>query len=72
MLTRSHDSSAPGVTGSSGDLRKYEDAKRQFPADTIEIVLRAKSIVVAGLLSLLAMVCLLVSISILVISNDLG
>jgi len=54
------------------DLNRYEDAKTEFPSNVTEIVLRAKSIVVAGLLSLLAMVCLLISIGILVISGDLG
>jgi hypothetical protein len=55
-----------------GDLNKYKDAKSEFPSDLTELVLRAKSIVVADMLSLLAMVCLFISVGILVISNDLG
>ena len=55
-----------------GDLNRYEDAKTEFPSDLTQFVLRAKSIVVADVLSLLAMVCLVFSVGILVISNDLG
>jgi hypothetical protein len=54
------------------DLNRYEDAKEEFPSDLTQLVLRAKSIVVADVLSLLAMVCLVFSVGILVISNDLG
>jgi hypothetical protein len=55
-----------------GDLNRYEDPKREFPSVLTQLVLRAKTIVVADVLSLLAMVCLFISVGILVISNDLG
>ena len=55
-----------------GDLSKYEDAKKEFPSSVMEIVVNGKSIVVACLLSLLAVLCLLISLGIVVLSNDLG
>jgi hypothetical protein len=55
-----------------GDLNKYEDAKKEFSPSVADIVLKGKSIVVAGLLSLLAMLCLLISFGIVVLRNDFG
>jgi hypothetical protein len=55
-----------------GDLSKYEDAKKEFHPSVTNIVVNGKSIVVAGLLSLLAMLCLLLSLGIVVLRNDLG
>jgi hypothetical protein len=55
-----------------GDLSKYEDAKKEFPPSVTDIVVNGKSIVVAGLLSLLAVLCLLISLAIVILSNDLG
>jgi hypothetical protein len=48
------------------------DAKKEFPPSVTNIVVNGKSILVAGLLSLLAMLCLLLSLGIVVLSNDLG
>lgn len=55
-----------------GSLSKYEDAKKEFPSSVTESVVNGKSIVVACLLSLLAVLCLLISLGIVVLSNDLG
>jgi hypothetical protein len=55
-----------------GDLSKYEDAKKEFPPSVTDIVVNGKSIAVAGLLSLLAVLCLLISLAIVILSNDLG
>jgi hypothetical protein len=55
-----------------GDLGKYEDAKKEFHPSVTDIVVNGKCIVVAGLLSLLAMLCLLISFGIVVLRNDLG
>jgi hypothetical protein len=53
-----------------GDLSKYDDAKKEFPSTVIEAVLRAKGIVVSGLLSLVALLCLLISLGIIVLSEQ--
>ena len=55
-----------------GDLSKYEDAKKEFPPSVTDIVVNGKSIAVAGLLTLLAVLCLLISLAIVISSNDLG
>jgi hypothetical protein len=55
-----------------GDLSKYKDAKKEFPSSMTVVVVNGKIIVVACLLSLLAMLCLLISLGIVVLSNDLG
>jgi hypothetical protein len=47
-----------------GDLGKYEDAKKEFPSSVIQIAVHGKSIVVAGILSFLAMLCLLIALGI--------
>jgi hypothetical protein len=47
-----------------GDLGKYEDAKKEFPSSVFQIVVHGKSIVVASVLSFLAMLCLLIAIGI--------
>jgi hypothetical protein len=53
-----------------GDLSKYEHAKKEFPPSVTAIVVHGKSIVVAGLLSLLAMLCLLLSLGIVILSTN--
>lgn len=53
-------------------LSNYEDAKKEFPQSVTETVVNGKSLVVAGVFSLLAMLCLLVSFGIVVLSNDVG
>jgi uncharacterized membrane protein YidH (DUF202 family) len=45
-----------------GDLGKYEDAKKELPSSVIQIAVHGKSIVVAGVLSFLAMLCLLMAL----------
>jgi hypothetical protein len=55
-----------------GDISKYEDAKNEFHPSVAEIVVNGKSIMVAAFLSLLALLCLLICLGIVVLSNDLG
>jgi hypothetical protein len=55
-----------------GDLDKYEDAKKEFPSSLTQIVVHGKSIVVAVILSFLAMLCLLAALGIVELSNSLG
>jgi hypothetical protein len=52
-----------------GDLGKYEDAKKEFPSSVIQIAVHGKSIVVAGVLSFLAMLCLLIALGIVEITQ---
>jgi hypothetical protein len=55
-----------------GDLSNYENAEKEFFQSVMDTVVNGKSLVVAGLLSLLAMLCLLASFGVVVLSNDLG
>ena len=54
-----------------GDLGDYDDAKKEFPSLLTGAVIKAKSIVVSGLLSLVALLCLITSLCIVVLSIDL-
>jgi hypothetical protein len=47
-----------------GNLDKYEDAKEEFRSSVIQIAVHGKSIVAAGVLSFLAMLCLLIALGI--------
>ena len=55
-----------------GDLGKYENAKKEFPPSLTQIVVHGKSIVVAGILSFLAMLYLLAALGIVELSNGPG
>jgi hypothetical protein len=55
-----------------GDLGKYGHAKTEFAPSVTEIVAHGKTIVVACLLSLLAMLCLLLSLGMVILSTNPG
>ena len=55
-----------------GGFSKYGDAKAEFPPSVAQTIVNGKSVVAAGLLSLLALLCLLISFGIVLLSNDLG
>ena len=56
---------------SFGDLSNYRSAEREFPSSVTRVVITAKSNAVAGLFSLVAMLCLLTAIGHVVLRNHL-
>jgi hypothetical protein len=60
------------LSANFGDLSKYEHAKTEFPPSVTEIVAHGKTIIVACLLSLFAMLCLLLSLGMVILSTNPG
>ena len=56
---------------SFGDLSNYRTAEREFPSSVTRVVINAKSNAVAGLFSLVAMLCLLTAFGTVALRNHL-
>jgi hypothetical protein len=56
---------------SFGDLSNCRNAEREFPSSVTRVVITAKSNAVAGLFSLVAMLCLLTAFGLVVLRNHL-
>ena len=50
---------------------KYADAQKEFPSALVQVCLHGKSLVAAGILSFLALLCLLVSLGIVALRTEL-